>query len=128
LVGRSATPASNNVERADLSIQPFDLYSTFSESRGLPTSVLPSLHDPHADLPRTVLIVLEQYRGVVSRGLEKATSGQPDVFVGYQVALDDRIDYQTINTYYASGWGYRRVYGGVGASQAVMKIMMEFSR
>ncbi len=58
---------------------------------------------------------------LVSRGLEKAMSGQPDVFVGYQVALDDRIDYQTINTYYGSGWGYRGVYGGVGASQTTAR-------
>ncbi|MFV2006291.1 MAG: DUF4136 domain-containing protein [Longimicrobiales bacterium] len=58
---------------------------------------------------------------LVSRGLEKATSDQPDVFVGYQVALDDRIDYQTINTYYGSGWGYRGVYGGVGASQVTAR-------
>ena len=54
---------------------------------------------------------------LVSRGMERATSGQPDVFVGYQVALDDRIDYETINTYYGSRWGYRGVYGGVSATQ-----------
>ncbi len=58
---------------------------------------------------------------LVSRGLEKATSGQPDVFVGYQIALDDRIDYQTINTYYGSGWGYRGVYGGVGNTQTAVR-------
>lgn len=58
---------------------------------------------------------------LVSRGMEKTTSGQPDVFVGYQVALDDRIDYQTINTYYGSGWGYRGVYGGVGTTQTTAR-------
>ncbi len=54
---------------------------------------------------------------LVSRGMEKATSGQPDVFVGYQIALDDRVDYQTINTYYGGAWGYRGVYGGVVGTQ-----------
>ena len=58
---------------------------------------------------------------LVSRGMEKTTSGQPDVFVGYQMALDDRVDYQTINTYYGSGWGYRGVYGGVGATQTTAR-------
>jgi hypothetical protein len=49
---------------------------------------------------------------LVSRGMEKVTSGQPDVYVGYQVALDDRVDYQTVNTFYGTGWGYRGIYGG----------------
>jgi hypothetical protein len=49
---------------------------------------------------------------LVSRGMQKAASGQPDVYIGYQVALDDRVDYQTINTYYGSGWGYRGVRRG----------------
>lgn len=46
---------------------------------------------------------------LVSRGMQKVATGQPDVYVGYQVALDDRVDYQTINTYYGAGWGYRGV-------------------
>lgn len=54
---------------------------------------------------------------LVSRGMERATSGQPDVFVGYQMALDDRVSYQTVNSYYGTGWGYRGVYGGVGTSR-----------
>jgi len=58
---------------------------------------------------------------LVSRGLQKVTSGEPDVFVGYQVALDDQIDYQTINTYWGRGWGYRGVYrGGMVSSQTVV--------
>ncbi len=58
---------------------------------------------------------------LVSRGMEKRASGQPDVFVGYQMALDDRINYQTINTYYGSGWGYRGVYGRVGTTQTTAR-------
>ena len=59
---------------------------------------------------------------LVSRGLQKATSGAPDIFVGYQIALDDKVDYQTMNTYWGSGWGYRGVYGrgpavGIGTTQ-----------
>ena len=55
---------------------------------------------------------------LVSRGMRKLESGRPDVFIGYQVALDDRVDYQTVNSYYGSGWGYRGVYGvGVGSTQ-----------
>ncbi len=46
---------------------------------------------------------------LVSRGMRKMESGRPDAFVGYQVALDDRVDYQTVNTYYGAGWGYRGV-------------------
>jgi hypothetical protein len=56
-----------------------------------------------------------------SRGMELATSGQPDVFIGYQIILDDRVNYQTVNTYYSSGWGYRGVYGGVGTSQTTAR-------
>ena len=58
---------------------------------------------------------------LVSRGMQKTASGQPDVFVGYQVALDDRVDYQTVNTYYGSGWGYRGVYGGMGATRTIAR-------
>ncbi len=58
---------------------------------------------------------------LVSRGMQKAASGQPDVFVGYQVALDDRVDYETINTYYGGGWGYRGVYGVGVASQTTAR-------
>ena len=54
---------------------------------------------------------------LVAKGMQKATSGQPDVFVGYQIALDDRIDYETVNTYWGTGWGYRGVYRGVGTSR-----------
>ena len=40
---------------------------------------------------------------LASRGMQRATSGQPDLAVGYQLILDDRVDYQTVNTYYGSG-------------------------
>ena len=43
------------------------------------------------------------------------------MFVGYQIALDDRVDYQTINTYYGPGWGYRGVYGNIGTAQTAVR-------
>ena len=64
---------------------------------------------------------------MASRGLQKATSSQPDLVVGYQLILDDRVDYQTVNTYYGSGWGYRGVYGrpvgtvGVGSTRTTAR-------
>ena len=54
---------------------------------------------------------------LASRGMARVSSGQPDLVVGYQLILDDRVDYRTVNTYYGSGWGYRGVYGGVGTSR-----------
>ena len=74
------------------------------------------------DDPRLTDLVDQRFRRaveseLVSRGMEKTTSGQPDVFVGYQITLDDRVDYRTVNTYYGNAWGYRGVYGGVGTSR-----------
>ena len=74
------------------------------------------------DDPRMTDLVDQRFRRaveseLVSRGMEKTPSGEPDVFVGYQIALDDRVDYQTINTYYGGAWGYRGVYGGVVGTQ-----------
>ena len=59
---------------------------------------------------------------LASRGLERMRSGQPDLVVGYQLVLDNRVSYQTVNTYYGSGWGYRGVYrGGVATSQTTAR-------
>ena len=53
---------------------------------------------------------------MVSKGLE-AASGQPDVFIGYQITLEDQVSYQTVNSYYGTGYGYRGVYGGASTSR-----------
>ncbi len=50
-----------------------------------------------------------------ARGLRKDTS-DPDVRVGYHVALDQAVDYETLNTYWGGGWGYRGMYGGMGTT------------
>ncbi len=58
---------------------------------------------------------------LASRGMERVTSGQPDVYIGYQVTLDDRVDYQTVNTYYGGAWGYRGVYGGAAGTRTTAR-------
>ncbi len=58
---------------------------------------------------------------LASRGMERVRSGQPHLVVGYQLVLDNRVSYQTVNTYYGSGWGYRGVYGGVGTTQTTAR-------
>ena len=48
------------------------------------------------------------------KGMEKV-DGDPDVRVGYHLALDDAVSYETMNSYYGPGWGYgmyRYPYGG----------------
>ena len=52
--------------------------------------------------------------GLQEKGLRKVSSGEPSFRVGYQLILDDRVDYQTVNNYYGTGWGYRGVYGRYG--------------
>jgi hypothetical protein len=37
--------------------------------------------------------------------------GQPSFWVGYQVILDEQVSYNTVNSYYGGGWGYRGWYG-----------------
>ena len=77
------------------------------------------------DIRATGDLVDQRFRRAIeselaSRGLQKATSGAPDMFVGYQLALDDKVDYQTMNTYYGhrpaiAGRRRARPAGGNGA-------------
>jgi len=69
--------------------------------------------DPRADnaiVDQRIRSAIEA--GMQEKGFTKAQSGEPNFRVGYQVILDDRVDYQTVNDYYGPGWGYRGVYGG----------------
>ena len=91
----------------------FTLYRTFAWAEGAGTGDDPRVDNDLVDQRFRRAIESE----LVSRGMEKTASGQPDVFVGYQMALDDRVSYQTVNSYYGTGWGYRGVYGGVGTSR-----------
>ncbi|KPJ79585.1 MAG: hypothetical protein AMS19_10890 [Gemmatimonas sp. SG8_23] len=39
------------------------------------------------------------------KGMQKV-DGDPDLRVGYHLALDDAVSYETMNSYYGPGWGY----------------------
>ena len=56
-----------------------------------------------------------------AKGFRYDSSGEPNFRVGYHLILDERVDYQTVNTYWGGGWGYGRVYRpygpGYGTSQ-----------
>ena len=48
------------------------------------------------------------------KGMQKVDA-DPDVRVGFHLALDDAVSYETMNSYYGPGWGYgmyRYPYGG----------------
>jgi hypothetical protein len=69
--------------------------------------------DPRADSE----IVDQRIRGAIEAGLQrkgfsKADAGEPDFRVGYQIVLDDRVDFETVNDYWGSYWGYGGIYGG----------------
>ena len=49
--------------------------------------------------------------GLQAKGLRKVDSGEPTFRVGYQIILEDKVNYQTVNSYYGTGWGYRGIYG-----------------
>lgn len=40
------------------------------------------------------------------KGMERALSGSPDFLVGWHGAVDSKLQYSTVNTYYGYGWGY----------------------
>jgi hypothetical protein len=48
------------------------------------------------------------------KGYERAQTAAPDFLVGWQGAVDRKLQYNTVNTYYGYGWGY---WGGVGATR-----------
>jgi len=40
-----------------------------------------------------------------ARGYERDTS-DPDFYIGYQLILDEQADYETVNSYWGTGWDY----------------------
>jgi hypothetical protein len=48
--------------------------------------------------------------GLQAKGIQKATSGNPDFMVGFHLILQDKTDYHTVNDYYGGGWGYGGMY------------------
>jgi hypothetical protein len=49
---------------------------------------------------------------LAEKGYALATSSQPDFYVGWHGAIDRKLAYNTVNTYYGYGWGYWGGYGG----------------
>jgi len=49
-----------------------------------------------------------------AKGFRKVDSGEANLRVGYHLILEDQVDYETVNSYYGGGWGYRGVYGRQG--------------
>ena len=50
-----------------------------------------------------------------AKGLRKASGGQADIAVGYQVTAQDRVQYNTVNTGWGGGYGgYYGGWGGMG--------------
>ena len=56
-----------------------------------------------------------------AKGFQKVDSGEPNFRVGFQLVAEDQVSYETVNSYYGGGWGYRGMYGrggaGMGTSQ-----------
>ena len=49
-----------------------------------------------------------------AKGLQKVSVEQADIAVGYQVAAQDRVQYNTVNTGWGGGYGYYGGWGGMG--------------
>jgi len=77
---------------------------------------MPAPNRPSGDTRADNSIVDQRVRSAIEAGMQekgftKVQSGEPHFRVGYQIILDDRVDYQTVNDYWGPGWGYRGVYG-----------------
>lgn len=73
---------------------------------------MPGLRAPQGDNQ----FLDQRIKDAITSGLEAKGYGgpseQPTFFVGYQLILDEQVDYQTVNDYWGAGWGYGGVYGG----------------
>lgn len=49
--------------------------------------------------------------GLEAKGFTHSTSGDPDIYVAYQLITDDRTDVRTVNDYYGSSWRYGPYWG-----------------
>jgi hypothetical protein len=47
---------------------------------------------------------------LIAKGYEEDMSGTPDFLVGYHVALQGKLDVDTVNQYYGGRYGYNRMY------------------
>ena len=63
-------------------------------------------------IAKRIMMVTDE--ALVKKGYERAQTSAPDFLIGWHGAVDSKLQYSTVNTYYGYGWGY---WGGVGASQ-----------
>ena len=51
---------------------------------------------------------------LAAKGFTKLDSGTPDFYIGYHVALQDKVSVSSMNNYYgyAPGWGWNYAYAG----------------
>lgn len=61
---------------------------------------------------KRIMMVTDQVMS--DKGYERAQTSAPDFLVGWHGAIDRKLRYNTVNTYYGYGWGY---WGGVGATR-----------
>jgi len=59
-------------------------------------------------------ITMATEHALQKKGMERALTGAPDFLVGWHGAIDSKLQYTTVNTYYGYGWGY---WGGMGTTQ-----------
>ena len=59
-------------------------------------------------------ITMATEHALQKKGMERALTGAPDFLVGWHGAIDSKLQYSTVNTYYGYGWGY---WGGMGTTQ-----------
>jgi hypothetical protein len=60
-------------------------------------------------IDRRVKMIADQV--LAEKGYVLTGSGEPDFLVGWHASLDRKLSYNTVNTYYGYGWGYRAGYG-----------------
>jgi len=61
---------------------------------------------------KRIMMVMDE--ALSKKGYERAQTSAPDFLIGWHGAIDKKLQYSTVNTYYGYGWGY---WGGVGATQ-----------
>jgi hypothetical protein len=68
--------------------------------------------DANPMVAKRIMMVVDQT--LSDKGFERAQTSAPDFLVGWHGAVDRKLQYNTVNTYYGYGWGY---WGGVGATR-----------
>ncbi len=102
--------------------QDFNPQANFSALRTwgwMPAPTGRTTSDPREDNPLLDQRIRSAIEGELQeRGFRFVQSGEPNFRVGYHLILEDQVDYETVNTYWGGGWGYRGVYGRYGPAMA----------